>query len=526
MVNGRYTFSLRQCTHFVSLIQVRDVGKHIRHAPGLEVTDDDLKVRLTDLKTLFADPTFNKENPLAQDALDQLDQLEKDKLVIRPSDIEAALDLKKVVVELGSGLERKASALGDVLDCKTDEGVNAIQDAKDRAIQDISGLSEEKQASFKSDLNKTLIKYHRENNSTLTLGHFLETIDGLDDFYIPPNISIVIPQSMQTYETSKEHTTKPLENLEQLFSSKGIIILTADAGVGKTSFCKFLVASWCKVQEGSADVKPMTSYETSAFVHAVQIQHVESHLPNPMFALQLLCVYHNKRSENKTFPTNDYGSKEYCTESYSHTHELTSLGKTRSHVYANMIELMLRSAEKKDKSLVQGLSELYKTNDQTHALPECFDERNYTCCALAKLLVDVGKLAAYSLLDDNKSLIEEHRIRKLTKDETTVLLKSGLLSNTSLKTISEERRLYTFLHQTYKEMLACVFLSSQDLDSDVWKKGGVFYSSELIDYQSTITLTHKECSDNGVKTPRIWLKHALLGKDSGIGPHHALLQES
>ncbi|XP_052765184.1 uncharacterized protein LOC128206637 [Mya arenaria] len=239
--------------------KVRDVGKHIRHAPGLEVTDDDLKVRLTDLKTLFADPTFNKENPLAQDALDQLDQLEKDKLVIRPSDIEAALDLKKVVVELGSGLERKASALGDVLDCKTDEGVNAIQDAKDRAIQDISGLSEEKQASFKSDLNKTLIKYHRENNSTLTLGHFLETIDGLDDFYIPPNISIVIPQSMQTYETSKEHTTKPLENLEQLFSSKGIIILTADAGVGKTSFCKFLVASWCKVQEGSADVKPMVS---------------------------------------------------------------------------------------------------------------------------------------------------------------------------------------------------------------------------------------------------------------------------
>ncbi|WAR17962.1 hypothetical protein MAR_032556, partial [Mya arenaria] len=229
MVNGRHAISVRPQT-------VRDVGKHIRHVPGLEVTDDDLKVRLTDLKTLFADPTFNKENPLAQDAIDQLDQLEKDELVIRPSDIKAALDLKEIFVELRSGLERKSSALGDVLDCKSDEGVNAIQDATERAIQDITGLSEDKRASFKSDLNKALIKYHRENNSTLTLGHFLETVDGLDEFYIPPNISRVIPQSMQTHETSKEHTTEPLTNLEQLFSSKGIIILTADAGVGKTSF--------------------------------------------------------------------------------------------------------------------------------------------------------------------------------------------------------------------------------------------------------------------------------------------------
>ncbi|XP_052763073.1 uncharacterized protein LOC128205462 [Mya arenaria] len=311
-----------------------------------------------------------------------------------------------------------------------------------------------------------------------------------------------------------------------------------------------------------------TSYETSDFVHAVQIQHVESHLQNPMFALQLLCVYHNKRSENKTYPTNEaMGSTEYKTESDYHKQKSMNLGKTRSHLYANMIELMLRSAEKKDKPLVQGLSELYKNNGQTHALPECFDERNYTCCGLAKLLHDIGKLAASSLLGDNRSLIEEHQIRKLRKEETTVLLKSGLLSNTSLKTISEERSLYTFLHQTYKEMLACVFLSSQDFDSDVWKKfinkfetvmspdmlsflcvmnyeqgckcldifnekerlfyrDSMFYISDLIDYQSTITLAHKECSDNGVKTPRISLKHILLEQDSGIGPYHALLKAS
>ncbi|XP_052809279.1 uncharacterized protein LOC128237737 [Mya arenaria] len=54
--------------------KVRDVGKNIRHAPGLEVTDDDLKVWLSDLKALFSDPTFKNDNPLAKDALDQLQQ--------------------------------------------------------------------------------------------------------------------------------------------------------------------------------------------------------------------------------------------------------------------------------------------------------------------------------------------------------------------------------------------------------------------------------------------------------------------
>ncbi|WAR17998.1 hypothetical protein MAR_032592, partial [Mya arenaria] len=54
---------------------VRDVGRHIRHAPKLEVTDDKLKVWFTDLKALLSDPTFHKANPRAQNAIDQLDKI-------------------------------------------------------------------------------------------------------------------------------------------------------------------------------------------------------------------------------------------------------------------------------------------------------------------------------------------------------------------------------------------------------------------------------------------------------------------
>ncbi|XP_052763673.1 uncharacterized protein LOC128205776 isoform X2 [Mya arenaria] len=602
-------------------------------------------------------------------------------------------------------LERKASVLGDVLQYETDVGVHAIQDAEDKALQNIKGLNEDEQTSFKSDLKKGLIVYHGTNNCSLPLGPCLNLEDsGLEDLYLWPNISRVILQSIHKDKTSKEQTTEPLSNLEQLFSSKGIIFLTADAGVGKTSFCKFLVLSWCKVQEGTTDLKstvsgtqsvssiieylkeftylfyinlrenqcaklediifshtesvdtkltrdnkafdnilskenglfildgldeckiPLimsmpvnrkytvlitsrpwklanismqkkythaqievmkqdlskqlvnhaneclnkhfkTSYDTDDFLDAVKTQCLESQLENPMFALQLLCIYHDKRSENKTCSDNATVHRlcsDSGTTSVPRQTGLTYLGKTRSHVYANMIELMLRSTEKKEESLVQDLSEYYKNNGQPHALPECFDERNYACCGLAKLIYAIGKLAAYSLLGDNKSLIEEHQIRKLKKDETSVLLKSGLLSKTSLKTISGESNVYTFLHQTYKEMLACVFLSSHSFDSDIWRKfienfgsvvspdmlsflcvmnyeqgckcvdmfneskrlfvrDGTFYTSELIAYQTTIAMTHKECFDNGIKEPRITLKHALLNPDSGIGTDHALL---
>ncbi|WAR18022.1 hypothetical protein MAR_032616 [Mya arenaria] len=62
-------------------------------------------------------------------------------------------------------LERKASVLGDVLQFETDVGVHAIQDAEDKALQNIKGLNEDEQTSFKSDLTATVIVYHRKTTA-------------------------------------------------------------------------------------------------------------------------------------------------------------------------------------------------------------------------------------------------------------------------------------------------------------------------------------------------------------------------
>ncbi|XP_052763917.1 uncharacterized protein LOC128205899 isoform X3 [Mya arenaria] len=61
-------------------------------------------------------------------------------------------------------LERKASVLGDVLQFETDVGVHAIQDAEDKALQNIKGLNEDEQTSFKSGGHGSPVSDHRGEN--------------------------------------------------------------------------------------------------------------------------------------------------------------------------------------------------------------------------------------------------------------------------------------------------------------------------------------------------------------------------
>ncbi|WAR08049.1 hypothetical protein MAR_018007, partial [Mya arenaria] len=205
---------------------VRDVGKNIRHAPGLEVTDDDLKIWLSDLKALFSDPTFKNDNPLAKDALDQLQQLENDELIIERSEV-----------------------------------VVAIKDSVDY-LRTLPVHSNRETLELQSRIDDLEVKYHRDNTCTYMIGPFVESgVFGLEDFYVPPNISRVILQSRQKYVTSEE----PLTSLEQMLSSNRIIILSADAGVGKTTFCKSLVTLWCAVQEGKTNPLAKFSHSQNVF---------------------------------------------------------------------------------------------------------------------------------------------------------------------------------------------------------------------------------------------------------------------
>ncbi|XP_052762900.1 uncharacterized protein LOC128205361 isoform X2 [Mya arenaria] len=289
-------------------VKVREVGKRLRHAPGLDVNDADLKNWFSDLKALFCDVTFNTACPNAQTAIDQLEKLENDDLKIERSDIIAAIKdsvsclkrlkpsfdpealddirhqigilentLEEVIAEGIHKLERATEAgVKDIVHA-TEEGREDIRDEINRGIVTIRGSSETSEIAvdeFTRELKKNLINYHRKYNSTLTLGPVLELHDakledfyvppkivkrnlinynreyistlthgpafelddaGLEDFNVPPKIVKNIQVALDNVEEGHGYTSGTITTFEQLFDSKQIVVITADAGVGKTS---------------------------------------------------------------------------------------------------------------------------------------------------------------------------------------------------------------------------------------------------------------------------------------------------
>ncbi|XP_052813862.1 uncharacterized protein CXorf38 homolog [Mya arenaria] len=78
--------------------KVRDIGRNVRHASKLEVTDDDLKQWFDDMRALFQIPQHLAANSNAQIAVDQLNKLETDQLHIERTDVLSAI--KDVVTSL------------------------------------------------------------------------------------------------------------------------------------------------------------------------------------------------------------------------------------------------------------------------------------------------------------------------------------------------------------------------------------------------------------------------------------------
>ncbi|WAR17483.1 hypothetical protein MAR_032077 [Mya arenaria] len=72
--------------------QVRDIGKKLRHAPKLKVTDDQLKQWFGQMRALLLVPNHLAANTKAQDTVNTLNKLELDQLQIERKDAMAAIN--------------------------------------------------------------------------------------------------------------------------------------------------------------------------------------------------------------------------------------------------------------------------------------------------------------------------------------------------------------------------------------------------------------------------------------------------
>ncbi|XP_060598758.1 uncharacterized protein LOC132752446 [Ruditapes philippinarum] len=188
--------------------------------------------------------------------------------------------VKKLKIETKSGVR--------VIHKATDECANKIlkesENAMDQVKQTLEELKkankqkkEEEYIAAKKNLQSDLVAFYRDSCSTVNICPGLDDVDAsLTDVYIPPyplysketdTLKNVAKQSTIKNETHipnyfsdmvkdlQEETPdgKPVNSLQEMFYKQSKecmnIYLTAEPGLGKTSFVKWLSLNWCQAHE-------------------------------------------------------------------------------------------------------------------------------------------------------------------------------------------------------------------------------------------------------------------------------------
>ncbi|XP_052761825.1 uncharacterized protein LOC128204450 [Mya arenaria] len=527
---------------------------------------------------------------------------------------------------------------------------------------------------FRAELKETLLNDHLKRNSFLSLGPFISSDDSrLKEFYVSPTLSEVLQQRISKKNGPREHKTRPITSLEQMLTpadrTKQFTIITANAGVGKTSFCKFLAVLWCELHghktdtistfkerfvirfESLEDIPyllyiPMkdipphsthsieeiifahlenvigyskqdrdrlrrvfmderclvildgmdesslskldsamakrkysiiitcrpwkladtvlpkymhvniddlsrisqtnlfehvnkilnaqysTIFEVQDFLATLEARKLQPLSSNTLVGLQLYSLWHDQRIDDETSENNKTSM---------------TLGPTRSHIYADILETMFSLEMKKRKEFSERPQNKIPTQ---RPLPKCFEGRKL-CKAKSCLIYETGKIAL-NMLVNSKIEFDEETMHSLLDGQ--FLLDSGLISAYRSHKCSIENKVYHFLHKTYQEMFAAIYISSLNFTSEDWLKlednfdtvfspdimsflcvmnyeqgrrcseifgnmerkfyrENTFYANEIIEYQEAVQLAYNECVNNGVSEPQLTLRHARLNRE-------------
>ncbi|XP_060569389.1 uncharacterized protein LOC132727812 [Ruditapes philippinarum] len=133
------------------------------------------------------------------------------------------------------------------------------------------------------------------------------------------------------------------------------------------------------------------------------------------------------------------------------------IGNSKCDLYINIVELLLlRTIQKHGKFQIP---QEHPASD----IPECFAEYE-NCKTYFKLLIQLGKLAYYTLLNETRenTLVFDGSVTKkyLTLCEMKFTLLSGMLSESTTNTLTKKFSKVSFSHKTVQEFFAAIFISS------------------------------------------------------------------
>ncbi|XP_060586677.1 uncharacterized protein LOC132742326 [Ruditapes philippinarum] len=135
------------------------------------------------------------------------------------------------------------------------------------------------------------------------------------------------------------------------------------------------------------------------------------------------------------------------------------IGNSKCELYVNIVELLLSRTIQKHGDL-QELCDLSDTD-----IPECFAEYE-NCTKYYPFLVHIGNLAYYTLFNETRenTLVFDGSVAKryLTPEEMKFAFHSGILSESTSKTLTKKFSKVSFSHKTVQEYFAAIFISSEN----------------------------------------------------------------
>ncbi|XP_045212775.2 uncharacterized protein LOC123563809 [Mercenaria mercenaria] len=144
-----------------------------------------------------------------------------------------------------------------------------------------------------------------------------------------------------------------------------------------------------------------------------------------------------------------------------------SLGKSHCEIYFNLIEFL---SLKNEGRLSQSVTESAELQSIGISLPNWFRE-NRNCCSQFNYLVALGKLSFFTLFstDRTPSLVFDRTVAGMyiTPDELAFAKDIGLLTiEKSYGKQSSRQSTISFIHKTYQEVLAALYIATQQSPSD------------------------------------------------------------
>ncbi|XP_045163498.2 uncharacterized protein LOC123527869 [Mercenaria mercenaria] len=277
-----------------SCIVAKELGKQLRHSSDLLIDNRTLNGYLSALITLLTSSNQMKNDQKATEAVKMIQKLQKEQLSISTKAMaqvfqklleeKARFSLqyidqtsKKCIQNMEEALREikasLASSIGDSTNFKTAAAdrkrmnehsyctttikrANISPEATNaHAFQHRSPsfklLTEDEYGEIREKFIEDMIVFNSKQNGTIPISPLFEKIDAkVVDFYVLPTLySVEVKKS----KLGGSEIKYPIESLEEVFRKRSSnckeIYLTADAGIGKTAFSKYLAVLWCHAHQ-------------------------------------------------------------------------------------------------------------------------------------------------------------------------------------------------------------------------------------------------------------------------------------